>query len=359
MPVVVTEDEQTLVTTNDQGEAEELDLSNLEIGSAVEEGPDVTVTIWDDNGEQITLTVDEYLAMQEAAEQTSHPLPETEELDLSELVIGSALDDAQDTVTYYDDDGQQVTVSVEEYAAMMDGDDTQVADHMLHDLEDAIETAPVDELDESTLDESTLDDSQLMSVVTPHNEPPAVDVESQLTLVPGEIEDTALVDLARRALDAANNGDLDGAAEIEALIHQHLSHETQEDTPFSQAINRGVDADEQQQIASDLTVLMGTMGTDIRDLTPDQMDALIRANSHLARNIEEGMEMRKVIPDSAVGKNLAGAYDTAITNGSVADGRNTAGLTSEQIVAILGLDYDNTPYLTPTGGAQESVFYVQ
>jgi hypothetical protein len=57
------------------------------------------------------------------------------------------------------------------------------------------------------------------------------------------------------------------------------------------------------------------------------------------------------------------ATDTPTTIGSVADSRNTEGLTPAQIVQVLGLDYNNSPYVTGNADGSftpvDQLFYIE
>ena len=117
----------------------------------------------------------------------------------------------------------------------------------------------------------------------------------------------------------------------------------------------GGDVDAQLELAHHLAVYRNLAGRDPTSLSDAEIISLCHAHHAMLNEFRAGEStLRKVIPMAQVESNLAmlardgSASNRNQTGGSVADSRNTeGGLTPQEIISILGLDYQRSPYLNP------------
>jgi hypothetical protein len=114
--------------------------------------------------------------------------------------------------------------------------------------------------------------------------------------------------------------------------------------------------DQQLELAHHLSTYRNLAGRSPSSLTDAEIISLCHTHDALLRQFQIGeTTMRKVIDNrtvegllSMVDRNGA-AINRPTVGGSIADGRNTEGLTPAEIVQVLGLDYQDSPYLRDNG----------
>jgi hypothetical protein len=114
--------------------------------------------------------------------------------------------------------------------------------------------------------------------------------------------------------------------------------------------------DQQLELAHHLATYRNLAGRSPNSLTDAEIISLCHTHDALLRQFQIGeTTMRKVVDNRTIESLLSmvdrkgNAINKPTVGGSIGDGRNSEGLTPAQLVQVLGLDYEDSPYLRGDG----------
>ena len=121
--------------------------------------------------------------------------------------------------------------------------------------------------------------------------------------------------------------------------------------------------------SDDLSEIVKILRDSVAQLTPIQVDALIKFHYNQFQSAKEiqtkratqtpTLLVRKVLPEDGVPSYFSEQYGNPALGGFFAEARATQGLTAEQIIYQLGLDYNNSTFMDAQGNPKKVIYTIE
>lgn len=204
--------------------------------------------------------------------------------------------------------------------------------------------------------------------------PVSIEVETKPSLLDGikSFFGMGSPSLSPQALDSGNG------IESDPVVSSILSQMDSDGSTVAAEVLRSVsDPESKRELAQHFVVLHELTKRPVESLTTDELISVVRANHALVQQYQvHDTKMRRVVGEGEIGGWLKGTkrdwhedgtytdyeVDRSTTSGSIGMASNTEGMAVQDIVSVLGLDYNDDGYVRQDDGrftAKETAFFLE